>query len=103
MVAHKVAFRVVASDCMPTTAGTLGVPAVFLWVSRVRHTSAVRQRLVALGLVGLPLLTFPLVSLPGGELSVHWRASDDHVLMTGPVELEFETTLASSIFSRSPA
>ena len=29
MVAHKVAFRVVASDCMPTTAGTLGVPAVF--------------------------------------------------------------------------
>lgn len=43
------------------------------------------------------------VSLPGGELSVHWRASDDHVLMTGPVELEFETTLASSIFSRSPA
>jgi len=33
MVAHKVAFRVVVSDCMPTkTAGTLGVSAVFiLW------------------------------------------------------------------------
>ena len=28
MVAHKVAFRVVATDYMPTTAGTLGVPAV---------------------------------------------------------------------------
>ncbi len=30
MVAHKVTFRVVTSDCMPTTAGTLGVPAVFI-------------------------------------------------------------------------
>ncbi len=28
MVAHKAASRVVASDCMPTTAGTLGVSAV---------------------------------------------------------------------------
>ncbi len=28
MVAHKVASRVVAQDCIPTTAGTLGVPAV---------------------------------------------------------------------------
>jgi diaminopimelate epimerase len=27
------------------------------------------------------------VSVDGGELSIHWRA-DDHVLMTGPVELE---------------
>ena len=31
MVAHKVTSRVVASDCMPTTAGTLGVPAVFIF------------------------------------------------------------------------
>lgn len=29
MVAQKVAFRVVAPDCMPKTAGTLGVSAVF--------------------------------------------------------------------------
>lgn len=29
MVAHKVASRVVAPDCMPTTAGTLSVSAVF--------------------------------------------------------------------------
>jgi len=28
MVAHKVASRVVASDCMPTTVGTLGVSTV---------------------------------------------------------------------------
>jgi hypothetical protein len=31
MVAQKVASRVVASDYMPTTAGTLGVPAVFIF------------------------------------------------------------------------
>jgi len=31
MVAHKVTSRVVASDCMPTTAGTLCVSAVVLF------------------------------------------------------------------------
>src|SRR5690606_26940903 len=30
------------------------------------------------------------VTLPGGELAINWRESDDHVLMTGPVEFEFE-------------
>lgn len=44
-----------------------------------------------------------LVSLPGGDLRIHWRASDDHVLMTGPVELEFETTLDAAIFARETA
>ena len=29
------------------------------------------------------------VSLPGGDLKIEWRQSDDHVLMTGPVEFEF--------------
>lgn len=29
------------------------------------------------------------VDLPGGRLRIEWRA-DDHVIMTGPVELEFE-------------
>ena len=43
------------------------------------------------------------VSLPGGDLRIHWRDSDDHVLMTGPVELEFETTLDASIFARETA
>ncbi|MGH6987243.1 MAG: diaminopimelate epimerase [Caulobacteraceae bacterium] len=29
------------------------------------------------------------LELDGGELSVEWRASDDHVIITGPVEVEF--------------
>lgn len=33
---------------------------------------------------------FAVVTLDGGELVVEWRESDDHVLQTGPVELEFE-------------
>jgi diaminopimelate epimerase len=28
------------------------------------------------------------VTLPGGDLTIEWRDSDDHVLMTGPVEYE---------------
>ena len=28
------------------------------------------------------------VTLPGGDLTIEWRASDDHVLMTGPVAFE---------------
>jgi diaminopimelate epimerase len=28
------------------------------------------------------------VTLPGGDLAIAWRAADDHVLMTGPVEFE---------------
>jgi diaminopimelate epimerase len=28
------------------------------------------------------------VTLPGGDLAIEWRAADDHVLMTGPVEYE---------------
>jgi diaminopimelate epimerase len=30
------------------------------------------------------------VTLPGGDLLIEWRLSDGHVLMTGPVEYEFE-------------
>ena len=30
------------------------------------------------------------VSLPGGDLIIDWREQDGHVLMTGPVEHEFE-------------
>lgn len=33
------------------------------------------------------------LQLPGGELRIAWRAEDDHVIMTGPVELEYEGTL----------
>jgi diaminopimelate epimerase len=30
------------------------------------------------------------VTLPGGDLLIDWRERDDHVLMTGPVEVEHE-------------
>jgi diaminopimelate epimerase len=32
------------------------------------------------------------VSLPGGPIEIEWRA-DDHIWMTGPVELEYEGTI----------
>lgn len=38
------------------------------------------------------------VRLPGGELVIAWGA-DDHVLMTGDVELEFETALEARYFA----
>lgn len=43
------------------------------------------------------------IGLPGGDLGVAWRESDDHVIMTGPVAFEFETTLAPELFEGSPA
>jgi len=33
------------------------------------------------------------VTLPGGTLLIHWRPEDDHVMMTGEVETEFEGLL----------
>ncbi len=39
------------------------------------------------------------IRLPGGDLDIVWRAGDDHVLMTGPVEFEFETRLDAAIFA----
>jgi diaminopimelate epimerase len=39
-----------------------------------------------------------IVSLPGGDLDIEWRESDEHVLMTGPVEFEFETRLDPNLF-----
>lgn len=38
------------------------------------------------------------VSLPGGDLTIEWRESDGHVLMTGPVTFEWEGTLAPALF-----
>lgn len=37
------------------------------------------------------------VTLPGGDLMIDWREGDDHILMTGPVEKEFEGTLDASM------
>jgi diaminopimelate epimerase len=42
------------------------------------------------------------ISLPGGDLVIEWRAGDEHVLMTGPVELEFETVLAPDLQGAAP-
>ena len=33
------------------------------------------------------------ITLPGGDLLMEWRESDDHVLMTGPVAYEFDGVL----------
>ena len=33
------------------------------------------------------------ITLPGGDLMMEWRESDDHVLMTGPVAYEFDGVL----------
>jgi diaminopimelate epimerase len=38
------------------------------------------------------------VRLPGGDLIIEWRASDDHVLMTGPVEYEGAFILDEALF-----
>ena len=37
------------------------------------------------------------VTLPGGDLIVEWRESDDHILMTGPVETEFAGKLNAAM------
>jgi len=39
------------------------------------------------------------VSLPGGDLQIEWRERDDHVLMTGPVEYEFEGRFDPALFA----
>jgi diaminopimelate epimerase len=43
------------------------------------------------------------VSLPGGDLLIEWRARDDHVLMTGPVEYEFTGTFDPALFAAAGA
>ncbi len=41
------------------------------------------------------------VTLPGGDLAVEWRESDDHVLMSGPVEFEFEGKLSPAMLAEA--
>lgn len=43
------------------------------------------------------------VRLPGGPLLIDWRAEDDHILMTGDTEIEFEGALdrAALTFTRT--
>jgi diaminopimelate epimerase len=42
------------------------------------------------------------VRLPGGDLGIEWR-EDDHVLMTGPVEYEFEGRFDPALFATTEA
>jgi len=39
------------------------------------------------------------ISLPGGDLVIEWRESDDHVLMTGATELEHEGVFSPALFA----
>jgi diaminopimelate epimerase len=41
------------------------------------------------------------VTLPGGDLAVEWRESDNHVLMSGPVEFEFEGKLLPAMLAEA--
>ena len=43
------------------------------------------------------------VTLPGGDLAVEWRESDNHVLMTGPVQYEREGTFDPALFTKAGA
>ncbi|HVV93063.1 MAG TPA: diaminopimelate epimerase [Hyphomicrobiales bacterium] len=43
------------------------------------------------------------VTLPGGALAIEWRAADDHILMAGPVELEFRGRFDPAIFAGTAA
>jgi diaminopimelate epimerase len=39
------------------------------------------------------------VTLPGGDLAIEWRESDDHVLMTGPAEYEHRGRFDAALFA----
>jgi len=43
------------------------------------------------------------VTLPGGDLTIEWRESDDHVLMTGPVEYEHAGRFDATLFADTGA
>lgn len=43
------------------------------------------------------------VTLPGGDLTIEWRETDGHVLMTGPVEYEYAGRFDPALFAASDA
>jgi diaminopimelate epimerase len=43
------------------------------------------------------------ITLPGGDLGIEWRVRDDHVLMTGPAEFEFEGRFDPALFAAAGA
>lgn len=42
------------------------------------------------------------VTLPGGDLDIVWRQSDDHILMTGPVAYEFTGDVPENLLAGAP-
>ena len=42
-------------------------------------------------------------ALPGGDLFIEWRERDDHVLMTGPVEYEYQGRFDPALFAQEGA
>jgi diaminopimelate epimerase len=42
------------------------------------------------------------VTLPGGDLLIDWRERDDHVLMTGPCEYEYDGRFDPALFADAP-
>jgi diaminopimelate epimerase len=43
------------------------------------------------------------MSLPGGDLTIEWRPSDDHVVMTGSYMLEYQGRFDPALFENSTA
>ena len=43
------------------------------------------------------------VTVPGGDLAIEWRESDDHVLMTGPVQFEHRGRFDAALFAAAGA
>lgn len=43
------------------------------------------------------------IELPGGDLGIEWRASDDHILMTGPWSLDGRGTIPEALLSAPAA
>jgi diaminopimelate epimerase len=41
------------------------------------------------------------VTLPGGDLAIEWREDDGHVLMAGPVELEYRGRFDPALFAEA--
>jgi diaminopimelate epimerase len=73
--------RVTARDVVEAVVWERGVGLTLACGSAACATLVAASRL---GLMGRKAT----VRLPGGELIIEWRAADDHVLMTGPVEYE---------------
>ncbi|MEQ9519177.1 MAG: diaminopimelate epimerase [Parvibaculum sp.] len=42
------------------------------------------------------------VTLPGGDLHIEWRESDDHILMSGPASFDYDGTLDPHFFGGQP-